>query len=65
MARVLRGFCACDVLQVRLGENPCAALAIKKNPQLLIGKEQSIKPKNHFEIRAESLGKKNTINVFN
>ena len=65
MACVLRGFCACDVLQVRLGENPCAALAIKKNPQLLIGKKQSIKPKKHFEIRAESLSRQNIINVFN
>ena len=30
MGRVLRGFLACDVLQVRLGENPCAALPIDK-----------------------------------
>jgi hypothetical protein len=27
---VLRGFLACDVLHVRLGENPCAALISKK-----------------------------------
>ena len=43
MACVLRGFCACNVLQVRFGENPCAALAIKKNAQLFIGKYQNIK----------------------
>jgi hypothetical protein len=30
MSRVLRGFSACDVLKVRLGVNPCAALLIEK-----------------------------------
>ena len=34
LAGVLRGFRACNVLQVRLGGNPCAALASKKNTQL-------------------------------
>ncbi len=47
MACDLRGFLACNVLQVRLGENPCAALTIKKNPQLLIGKYIS---KKHEKI---------------
>jgi hypothetical protein len=31
MSCVLRGFSACDVLDVRLAVNPCAALLIKKN----------------------------------
>ena len=35
MSGVLRGFSACDVLDVRLGGNPCAALLIEK---LLISK---------------------------
>jgi hypothetical protein len=35
MACVLRGFFACNVLKVRLGENPCAALTIKKTANLL------------------------------
>jgi hypothetical protein len=30
MSGVLRGFSACDVPDVRLGGNPCAALLIKK-----------------------------------
>jgi hypothetical protein len=30
MSCVLRGFYACDVLDVRLGENPCVALFIEK-----------------------------------
>jgi hypothetical protein len=40
MACVLRGFLACTVRQVRLGENPCAALAIEKIPHL--GTENSV-----------------------
>jgi hypothetical protein len=50
MACVLRGFCACNVLQVRFGENPRAALAIKKKSQFLIGKWLSIKSKYHFTM---------------
>ena len=34
LAGVLRGFCVFDVLKVRLGESPCAALASKKTPHL-------------------------------
>jgi hypothetical protein len=34
MSGVLRGFSACDVRDVRLGGNPCAALLIEKNPHL-------------------------------
>jgi hypothetical protein len=30
MSCVLRGFYACDVLNVRLGKNPCAVLLIEK-----------------------------------
>jgi hypothetical protein len=30
MGGVLREFLACDVLHVRLGQNPCAAWPIKK-----------------------------------
>jgi hypothetical protein len=34
LAGVLRGFCVINVLNVRLDENPCAALASKKIPHL-------------------------------
>jgi len=34
---VLRGFSACDVLDVRLGGNPCAALLIEKAAHFQIG----------------------------
>jgi hypothetical protein len=34
---VLRGFSACDVLDVRLGGNPCAALLIEKTAHFQIG----------------------------
>jgi hypothetical protein len=34
MGGVLRGFLACDVLYVSLGQNPCAALPLKKIPHL-------------------------------
>ena len=40
MGHVLRGFLACDVLQVRLGENLCAALPIEKIAHL--GTENSV-----------------------
>jgi hypothetical protein len=39
MSCVLRGFPACDVLNVRLGGNPCAALLIKKIAHFQNGKE--------------------------
>jgi len=35
LAGVLRGFYVIDVLNVRLDENPCAALGNKKIPHLL------------------------------
>jgi len=34
---VLRGFCACDARNVRLGGNPCAALLIEKIAHFQIG----------------------------
>jgi hypothetical protein len=37
MSGVLRGFHACDVLDVRLGENPCAALLTGKTAHFQIG----------------------------
>ena len=37
MSGVLRGFSACDVLDVRLGGNPCAALLIEKIAHFQIG----------------------------
>jgi hypothetical protein len=37
MSGVLRGFSACDVFDVRLGENPCPALLIKKIAHFQIG----------------------------
>jgi hypothetical protein len=37
MNGVLRGFIACDVHNVSLGGNPCAALFIKKIAQFQIG----------------------------
>jgi hypothetical protein len=39
MSSVLRGFSACDVLDVRLGGNPCAALLIEKIAHFQIGNE--------------------------
>jgi hypothetical protein len=39
MSCVLRGFSACDVLDVRLGGNPCAALLIEKIAHFQIGNE--------------------------
>ena len=38
-SRVLRGFSACDVLDVGLGGNPCVALLIEKIAHFQIGKE--------------------------
>jgi hypothetical protein len=37
MSFVLRGFVAFNVLDVRLGANPCAALLIKKTAHFQIG----------------------------
>ncbi len=37
MSCVLRGFSACNVLHVRLGGNPCAALLIEKTAHFQIG----------------------------
>jgi len=37
MSGVLRGFSACDALDVRLGGNPCAALLIEKTARFRIG----------------------------
>jgi hypothetical protein len=37
MSCVLRGFSACDVPDVRLGGNPCAALLIEKIAHFQIG----------------------------
>jgi hypothetical protein len=37
MSGVLRGFSACDVLDVRLGGSPCAALLIEKIAHFQIG----------------------------
>jgi hypothetical protein len=37
MSCVLRGFSAYDVLDVRFGENPCAALLIEKIAHFQIG----------------------------
>jgi len=35
MSCVLRGFSACDVRDVRLGGNPCAALLIEKKSSFM------------------------------
>jgi hypothetical protein len=37
MSCVLRAFSACNVLDVRLGGNPCAALLIEKTAHFQIG----------------------------
>jgi hypothetical protein len=47
MSGVLRGFSACDVLDVRLGGNPCAALLIEKIAHFQIG--------NHFVPSIEKI----------
>jgi hypothetical protein len=39
MSSVPHGFSACDVLDVRLGGNPCAALLIEKIAHFQIGNE--------------------------
>ena len=39
MSRVLRGFFARNVLDVGLGENPCAALLIEKIAHFQIGND--------------------------
>jgi hypothetical protein len=44
MSCVLRGFSAYDVLDVRFGENPCAALLIEKIAHFQIGNYSVLSP---------------------